>query len=93
MTIGDKSYTWRYANAVTLEGGKKYTLNLTLGKNELTLNTISVSNWNEEKVTGLNAELVIPYVTFTAKSEQTFNMIFQINSHLPLARMSISNTL
>ena len=76
VKIGDKTYTWKSANAVTLEGGKKYTLNLTLGKDELTLNTISVSNWNEKTVTGLNAELVIPYVTFTAKSEQTFNMKF-----------------
>ena len=73
VKIGDKTYTWKSANAVTLEGGKKYTLNLTLGKDELTLNTISVSNWNEKTVTGLNAEH-IPYVTFTAKSEQTFNM-------------------
>ena len=73
VKIGDKTYTWKSANAVTLEGGKKYTLNLTLGKDELTLNTISVSNWNEKTVTGLNAEH-IPYVTFTAESEQTFNM-------------------
>ena len=72
VKIGDKTYTWKSADAITFEGGKKYTLNLTLGKNELTLNTISVSNWNEEKVAGLNAELVIPYVTFTAESEQTF---------------------
>ena len=72
VTIDDKSYTWKSANAVTLEGGMKYTLNLTLGKDELTLNTLSVSSWNEEKVPGLNAELVIPYVTFTAESEQTF---------------------
>ena len=75
VKIGDKTYTWKSANAVTLEGGKKYTLDLTLGKDELTLNTISVSNWNEETVPGLK-ELVIPYVTFTAKSEQTFNMNF-----------------
>ena len=73
VKIGDKTYTWKSANAVTFEGGKKYTLNLTLGKDELTLNTISVSNWNEKTVTGLNAEH-IPYVTFTAESEQTFNM-------------------
>ena len=71
VTIDDKSYTWKSANAVTLEGGKKYTLNLTLGKDELTLNTLSVSNWNEKTVTELNAELV-PYVTFKAESEQTF---------------------
>ena len=74
VKIGDKTYTWKSANAVTLEGGMKYTLNLTLGKDELTLNTISVSNWNEKTVTGLNAEH-IPYVTFTAESEQIFNMI------------------
>ena len=73
VKIGDKSYTWKSADAITFEGGKKYTLNLTLGKNELTLNKISVSSWKEEKVTGLNAEH-IPYVTFTAESEQTFNM-------------------
>ena len=73
VKIGNKSYTWKSANAVTLEGGMKYTLNLTLGKNELTLNTLSVSSWNEKTVTGLNAEH-IPYVTFTAKSEQIFNM-------------------
>ena len=73
VKIGDKTYTWKSASAVTFEGGKKYTLNLTLGKDELTLNTISVSSWNEDKVTGLNAEH-IPYVTFTAESEQIFNM-------------------
>src|SRR5574344_1155911 len=33
VTIGNKSYTWKSANAVTLEGGMKYTLDLTLGKN------------------------------------------------------------
>ena len=78
VKIGDKTYTWRYANAVTFEGGKKYTLNLTLGKDELTLNTISVSSWNEDKVTGLNAKH-IPYVTFTAASEQTFTFYIPEN--------------
>ena len=71
VTIGGKSYTWKSANSITLQGGKKYTLDLTLGKNELTLNTLSVGNWNEETVTGLNAEQVIPYVTFTAEKSQT----------------------
>ena len=73
VTISGKSYTWKSASAVTLEGGMKYTLDLTLGKDELTLNTLSVSSWNEKTVTGLNAEH-IPYVTFTAESEQIFNM-------------------
>ena len=76
VTIGDKSYTWKSANLIQLEGGKKYTLDLTLGKNELTLNKLSVGIWNEEKVTGLNAEQ-IPYVTFTASSTQKFTMNFK----------------
>lgn len=76
VTIGDKSYTWKSANPITLQGGMKYTLDLTLGKNELTLKTLSVGIWNEETVTGLNAEQ-IPYVTFTASSLQTFTMNFQ----------------
>ena len=71
VTIGGKSYTWKSANLIQLDGGKKYTLDLTLGKNELTLNTLSVGEWKEETVTGLNAELVIPYVTFTAENSQT----------------------
>ncbi|WP_172409860.1 fimbrillin family protein [Prevotella sp. P2-180] len=78
VKIGDKTYTWKSANAVTFEGGMKYTLDLTLGKDELTLNTISVSSWNEKTVTGLNAEH-IPYVTFTAESEQTFTFSISAN--------------
>ena len=78
VTIGDKSYTWKSANAITLEGGMKYTLDLTLGKNELTLNTLSVGNWNKETVTGLNAEQ-IPYVTFTAENSQTFKFSMGTN--------------
>ena len=71
VTIDGKSYTWKSANLIQLQGGMKYTLDLTLGKNELTLNTLSVGDWKDETVTGLNAELVIPYVTFTAENSQT----------------------
>lgn len=81
VTIGDKSYTWKSANPITLQGGMKYTLDLTLGKNELTLNTLSVGEWNKETVTGLNAELVIPYVTFTAEKSQTFTMNFKPDTY------------
>ena len=76
VPIGDKSYTWKSANPITLQGGMKYTLDLTLGKNELTLNKLSVGIWKEETVTGLNAEQ-IPYVTFTASSTQKFTMNFK----------------
>ena len=72
VTIGGKSsYTWKSANLIQLEGGKKYTLDLTLGKNELTLNTLSVGDWKEETVKDNKADKVAPYVTFTAENAQT----------------------
>ena len=79
VTIDGKSYTWKSANLIQLQGGMKYTLDLTLGKNELTLNTLSVGEWNKETVTGLNAEQVIPYVTFTAEKSQTCRFFISNN--------------
>ena len=57
----------------TLEAGKSYTYNLTVGKNTITINDVTVAKWGEGKIEGGKAE-VIPYVTFTAEGEQKFMM-------------------
>ena len=57
----------------TLEAGKSYTYNLTVGKNTITINDVTVAKWGEGKIEGGKAE-VIPYVTFTAEAEQKFKM-------------------
>ena len=58
----------------TLEAGKSYTYNLTVGKNTITINDVTVAKWGEDKIEGGKAEFTIPYVTFTAKDAQTFKM-------------------
>lgn len=57
----------------TLEAGKSYTYNLTVGKNTITVNDVTVAKWGEDKIEGGKAEYY-PYVTFTAAGEQTFKM-------------------
>ena len=57
----------------TLEAGKSYTYNLTVGKNTITVNDVTVAEWGTDKIEGGKAE-VIPYVTFTAEGEQKFMM-------------------
>ena len=57
----------------SLEAGKSYTYNLTVGKNTITVNDVTVAEWGTGKIEGGKAE-VIPYVTFTAEGEQKFMM-------------------
>lgn len=56
-----------------LEAGKSYTYNLTVGKNTITVNDVTVAKWGEDKIEGGKAEYY-PYVTFTAEGEQKFMM-------------------
>ena len=58
----------------TLEAGKSYTYNLTVGKNTITVNDVTVAEWGNDKIEGGKAEFIIPYVTFTAEKPQTFKM-------------------
>ena len=57
----------------TLEAGKSYTYNLTVGKNTITINDVTVAKWGNDKIEGGKAEYY-PYVTFTAEGEQKFMM-------------------
>ena len=57
-----------------LEAGKSYTYNLTVGKNTITINDVTVAEWGEDKIEGGKAEFTIPYVTFTAAKAQKFMM-------------------
>ena len=46
--IGDKSYEWTSANAVTLASSNKYTLALTVGKNKVSGNSFTAAPWVSE---------------------------------------------
>ena len=61
----------------SLEAGKSYTYNLTVGKNKITVNDVTVADWNTGNITGGNTDVKdkTPYVTFSAPAEQTFKMV------------------
>ena len=61
----------------TLEAGKSYTYNLTVGKNTITVNDITVADWKTGNTLNGTTDVKdkTPYVTFSAPAEQTFKMV------------------
>ena len=73
FSIDESTETPLVVKTGALEAGKSYTYNLTVGKNTITVNDVTVAEWGTDKIEGGKAE-VIPYVTFTAEGEQKFMM-------------------
>lgn len=59
-----------------LEAGKSYTYNLTVGKNTITVNDVTVADWKTGNTLNGTTDVKdkTPYVTFSAPAEQTFMM-------------------
>ena len=47
FTIGGETYTWNCPDAVTLETGKKYDLQLTIGKDVVSVGSFSATPWTD----------------------------------------------
>ena len=63
------------AKTATLEKGKSYTYDLTVGKTKIDIEGIKVNDWNNgQTIDGGKTELYAPYLTFTAEAEQKFKM-------------------
>ncbi len=63
------------AKTATLEKGKSYTYDLTVGKTKIDIEGIKVNDWNNgQTIDGGKTELYAPYLTFTAEGEQKFMM-------------------
>ena len=73
----------------TLEAGKSYTYNLTVGKNKVTIGNVTVAEWGTDKIDGGKAEFT-PYVTFTADAKQTFKITTKDYS-IPNLEYSVNN--
>ena len=69
---GDNTETLKGIPA--LDAGKSYTYQLTVGKNKVVVNGITVANWTEGTITDDGKATYTPYVTFTAAGEQKFKM-------------------
>ena len=77
LEVGDNKAKETLTNIPALEAGKSYTYQLTVGKNKVEVNGVTVADWTTtEEITGGKAELV-PFVTFTAEEEQVFKMTVQ----------------
>lgn len=76
----------------SLEAGKSYTCNLTVGKDKVAINDINVKDWTTGEITGGKAEETIlpPYVTFTAEQPQTFKMITEGNYKISDLQYSVN---
>ena len=76
----------------SLEAGKSYTYNLTVGKDKVAINDITVKDWTTGEITGGKAEEAIlpPYVTFTAEQPQTFKMITKGNYKISDLQYSVN---
>ena len=75
-----------------LEAGKSYTYNLIVGKNKVTVGGITVAPWNTgNTLQGGEAEVLAPYVTMNANSEQTFKMTCAGTYTLPDLEYSVNN--
>lgn len=56
MVINGKTYNWTSTASVTLEQGKAYTLELTAGKEILTVQSISATAWGNENANDIATE-------------------------------------
>ena len=62
------------AKTATLEKGKSYTYDLTVGKNKIDIEGIKVNDWNNGETINGGKTGNYPYVTFHANVGQTFKM-------------------
>ena len=62
------------AKTATLEKGKSYTYDLTVGKTKIDIEGIKVNDWNNGQTIDGGKPIYAPYVTFHASVGQTFKM-------------------
>ena len=78
VTKDDVSETLHAKEIPGTTAGNSYTVNLTVGRNEANITGITIKEWTSGSAIGTDEEAdLVPYVTFSAKSEQTFKMDFQ----------------
>ena len=78
ITKDDVSETLHARGIPATTAGNSYTVNLTVGRNVANITGITINEWKSGSAIGTDEEAgLVPYVTFSAESEQTFTMNFQ----------------
>ena len=91
-----KTTTEKFTGIPKLEAGNSYTYKLTVGKNKVKVNGVTVADWTEGKIIPDDDKAkYTPYVTFTANGEQTFQMAVVANKYgsytFPNLEYSVNN--
>ena len=74
LEVGDNNTKETLTNIPKLEAGKSYTYQLTVGKNKVKVNGITVADWTTTDEIAGGKAIYAPYVTFHANVGQTFKM-------------------
>lgn len=92
FTTDESTETPLVVKTGSLVAGKSYTYNLTVGKNKVAVNDITVKEWTTGEITGGKAEETIlpPYVTFKAEQPQTFKMTTEDNYKISDLQYSVN---
>ena len=78
VTKDDVSETLHAKGIPATTAGNSYTVNLTVGRNEANITGITINEWTSVSAIGTDEEAdLVPYVTFSSESEQTFKMDFK----------------
>ena len=80
ITKDDVSETLHAKGIPATTAGNSYTVNLTVGKNVANITGITINEWTSGATIGSAEAELVPYVTFSAESDQTFTMNFQPQS-------------
>lgn len=74
LEVGESNTVETVKGIPTLEAGKSYTYHLTVGKDKVEVNGITVEDWTTGTTIDGGEPTWIPYVSFTAAATQTFKM-------------------
>lgn len=74
LEVGDNKAKETLTNIPALEAGKSYTYQLTVGKNKVKVNGITVADWTTTGEIAGGKAIYAPYVTFHANVGQKFKM-------------------
>ena len=81
VTKGDLSVTLHAKGIPATTAGNSYTINLTVGRNVANITGITINEWTSGATIGSAEADLVPYVTFSAQSEQTFTMDFKPDNY------------
>ena len=83
ITKDDVSETLHARGIPATTAGNSYTVNLTVGRNVANITGITINEWASGSAIGTNEEAdLVPYVTFSAESDQTFTMDFKPDDYV-----------